>query len=1264
MLHTEVEYCPGDWTAVIANDMFALISGTFPPGVVRSLWQCAQEGADYATHLETLSWTNYGELPGFALGCVNDDEVWLFLRGEAFAISECGIDVVQHTSRDAMTWTETVFYRPDRIELRARYDAQLGDIAWPMRDGIVAANGVSIVLTHSEQNSPRVDSPERRKAPTASGITVLDAQLPPLVNQDDITTLKVQFHDLTTPLPGPAPVAAALATQGAIAAHLADASGQRGSSSEEPRAIPVDDQMAELARRARTPQTPYLVEFGELPDTVSVLQATIADAAQADGDVNELPVAGVVEEQSTVVLPENTEHQETVVLPDDTDVQETIVLPESGDHQDTVDLPVNAQQQEAEPQLVEQEETVVLPENAALSETAGQQNTASVSEAAEHQNSEDEHQQSPVALSDSSQSDAMSAKPVAASTDVSADSAENATPVEATAYRRDRAKPSENADQGPTVPAEVHEEPMTVLAEGPERNGDAVAEATRSQPETGVKDNSRSTVPTESAEATGASADIVVPQVEFVEASAGAVASPTPASGVAGTEALPASGSEQAAQQVQSPPAPDTDESGGPPAPGQSAEGTELSVAPAPAAPAPVDSTPASAISPEPQDAPAPGGKHGTSVGNAVQSPDAPAELSRQTAPRMYAEQSLSAKSENTERRMTAPTSNTVPQPAVVTVANAPQDLQLNPTGGADRKPVPSPSAPVQQTAPATTSSENVEPLQTPADTVDEAPRVSSPATDTSVAGQQPSAAPLVERQELEQETVVLPEATVVLEESTVVLPDSGPVEAAAPVESVSQVSAGLPDVALNADGPLIAPTESVRNSVAELDGNLLAHGGGESATQPVFTTGIPIGNAETTEPMFQQAHESVPNNAPESAQPSNVPEHSVGAMSFADASAPVGAATSDEKSDVASSINHAPNQNGSPGSQQPVPPVSTRPSASGQVRSPDPVPSSQPVRPLAAISEPLPQQASVPPWAAPPGSASSSNGQQAIPQLATPQPQRPISAGSTAPQVSGQPTQPEWARQHQQLGLEGDLGGPGLPPPYVDRGYAQPQQPLQQQQSAPQHEPVNPVGSAEPVMPSADAIPQAPVDGGETNVVPPVDVSPAPNPADHGEFGTPVLSNPSPQAVANPSSSSAARSDESEAEQTLVLTPVRDDAGPGDEHTQARYRIVTMQQQVAVLDTPVIVGRAPAADHSTQMNTPVQLLSVASPCNDVSRSHVEVRVAEGQCIITDLQSTNGSLVRAAEGLVFRLRPGESSVVTPGSIIDMGDGASFMVEVH
>jgi hypothetical protein len=74
------------------------------------------------------------------------------------------------------------------------------------------------------------------------------------------------------------------------------------------------------------------------------------------------------------------------------------------------------------------------------------------------------------------------------------------------------------------------------------------------------------------------------------------------------------------------------------------------------------------------------------------------------------------------------------------------------------------------------------------------------------------------------------------------------------------------------------------------------------------------------------------------------------------------------------------------------------------------------------------------------------------------------------------------------------------------------------------------------------------------------------------------------------------------------------------------------------------------------------RLVRVPSPLGEVSSTHLELRQEGAMVIATDLRSTNGTRVRLPGAAPVRLRQGESIVVTPGSLIEIGDGNVIEVQ--
>ena len=93
----------------------------------------------------------------------------------------------------------------------------------------------------------------------------------------------------------------------------------------------------------------------------------------------------------------------------------------------------------------------------------------------------------------------------------------------------------------------------------------------------------------------------------------------------------------------------------------------------------------------------------------------------------------------------------------------------------------------------------------------------------------------------------------------------------------------------------------------------------------------------------------------------------------------------------------------------------------------------------------------------------------------------------------------------------------------------------------------------------------------------------------------------------------------------------------------------------VVFLDRAAYIGRNPTRPRVLRDGLP-RLVQVPSAGKEVSSTHVEVRQRGASVVVTDLRSTNGTIVNIPGGTPTKLRQGESMVVTPGTLIDIGDG--------
>jgi hypothetical protein len=107
--------------------------------------------------------------------------------------------------------------------------------------------------------------------------------------------------------------------------------------------------------------------------------------------------------------------------------------------------------------------------------------------------------------------------------------------------------------------------------------------------------------------------------------------------------------------------------------------------------------------------------------------------------------------------------------------------------------------------------------------------------------------------------------------------------------------------------------------------------------------------------------------------------------------------------------------------------------------------------------------------------------------------------------------------------------------------------------------------------------------------------------------------------------------------------------------------RIVLNTGETHTLDRPVIIGRRPRANRVQADQVPV-LVTVASPEQDISRNHLEVRLEGRHVLVVDLATTNGSVLHREGTPPLRLGPNEPVLVLSGDIVDIGDGVTVAFE--
>ena len=123
----------------------------------------------------------------------------------------------------------------------------------------------------------------------------------------------------------------------------------------------------------------------------------------------------------------------------------------------------------------------------------------------------------------------------------------------------------------------------------------------------------------------------------------------------------------------------------------------------------------------------------------------------------------------------------------------------------------------------------------------------------------------------------------------------------------------------------------------------------------------------------------------------------------------------------------------------------------------------------------------------------------------------------------------------------------------------------------------------------------------------------------------------------------------------------------PIDESSAAQRRrpeiavaVLTSGERIP-LGRGVVIGRRPRSRRVEDGRVP-RLVTVDSPNEDISRSHVELRVEDWNLVAIDLSSTNGTLLLREGAAPQRLRPEASTILQLGDRLDLGDAQVVTIE--
>lgn len=97
-------------------------------------------------------------------------------------------------------------------------------------------------------------------------------------------------------------------------------------------------------------------------------------------------------------------------------------------------------------------------------------------------------------------------------------------------------------------------------------------------------------------------------------------------------------------------------------------------------------------------------------------------------------------------------------------------------------------------------------------------------------------------------------------------------------------------------------------------------------------------------------------------------------------------------------------------------------------------------------------------------------------------------------------------------------------------------------------------------------------------------------------------------------------------------------------------------------LDRGVLLGRAPKTENESGPGRP-HVLRLGGASEDVSRNHVEITLEDWSVLVTDLDSTNGTVITAPGRAPERLRANVPQAIEPGTVVSLADEITLRFEV-
>lgn len=132
-----------------------------------------------------------------------------------------------------------------------------------------------------------------------------------------------------------------------------------------------------------------------------------------------------------------------------------------------------------------------------------------------------------------------------------------------------------------------------------------------------------------------------------------------------------------------------------------------------------------------------------------------------------------------------------------------------------------------------------------------------------------------------------------------------------------------------------------------------------------------------------------------------------------------------------------------------------------------------------------------------------------------------------------------------------------------------------------------------------------------------------------------------------------------------LAQNPFAPPAVPTDvPPAEAVAHVVLPSGESLAVDMALLFGRAPEARRFQTGEEP-RLIAVPSPHQEISSTHVEIRPGVGDqtgaAVVTDLGSTNGTVIVQPGRGPEELQPGVAVTLIPGAIVDLGDGVTLQI---